>query len=299
MTTPLITADAVYSGFSAVFDSLTINDIVSVTPAANVKKIIAQGGGMVDMSLIAEQYREPTVKLAALNIGAIMTAVSATLGLAVASSAKIQYQLRADGGTFDAAANHISLSTAKGFLLPVSIRMEQDSEQGAQIELEFWPLVTSTNPPLIVNISQALTGTPAVAALFRLGPVGFEGSVLGGVKSVAVNFGLEYKPFRAGGQTGAAVGFIRKRNPTIEIETTNQRILSSIGFGISGISTGLTIGCAQIGYALTGLNHTKITMATGSYEITDAGYSGEGDAMAKITATATGTLTVANSTNLA
>ena len=71
------------------------------------------------------------------------------------------------------------------------------------------------------------------------------------------------------------------------------------GFGITGISTGLTVGCAQIGYALSGSNHTKITMATGSYEVTDAGYSGDGDAMAKITATATGTLTVANSTNLA
>mgnify|MGYP000997374932 CR=1 FL=1 len=43
MTTPAVTVDAVYSGFSAVFDSLTINDVVSVTPSANVKKIIAQG----------------------------------------------------------------------------------------------------------------------------------------------------------------------------------------------------------------------------------------------------------------
>lgn len=299
MTTPTITADAVYSSFPAKFDSLLIRDVVAVNPSANVKKIIAQAGGSVDPGLIAEAYREPVVDITALDLGTILSACSPVTGLAVGTSAKIQYQLRSDGGTFDATSNHVTLSTAKGFLHPESISAKQDEDKGAEIQLKFWPLCTSTNPPLIVNISQALTSTPNISALYRLGPISFEGSVLGGVQSASAKFGMEYKPFRAGGQVGAFNGYIRKRAPVLEFETTNQAILSQIGFGITGISTGLTMGFQLIGTALTSLAHVKLTVATGSYEVTDAGVSAEGDAMAKVTVSATGTISVSTSAALA
>jgi hypothetical protein len=299
MATPAFTTDSVYSSYPAKFDSLLIRDVVSVNPSANVKKIVAMAGGSVDPGLIAEQYREPVVDLTALDLGTILAACSATAGLAVSTSAKIQYQLRSDGGTFDGSSNHVTLSTAKGFLHPESISAKQDEEKGAEIQLKFWPLCTSTNPPLIVNISQALTSTPNINALYRLGPVSFEGSVVGGVQSASCKFGIDYKPFRAGGQIGAFEGFIRKRAPVLEFETTNQAILAQIGFGITGLSTGFTMGFQLIGTALASSAHVKITVATGSYEVTDAGVSGEGDAMAKVTVTATGTLSVSTSSALA
>ena len=150
---------------------------------------------------------------------------------------------------------------------------------------------TSTNPPLIVNISQNLTGSPNVSALFKLGPVTFEGSALGGVQSVSIKSGLEYKPFRAGGSAYAGDGYIRKKAPTIEIETTNLKVVSAIGMGITGMSSGISVGLAKMGYALTDAEHVLCGQSAGSFEITDAGVSGEGDAMAKITATGAGALT--------
>lgn len=299
MSTPAITSDAVYSSFPAKFDSLLIRDVISVNPSANVKKIVAMAGGSVDPGLIAEQYREPTVDLTALDLGTILAACSPVNGLAIGTSSLIQYQLRSDGGTFDVYSNHVSLSTAKGFLHPDTISAKQDEDKGAQISLKYWPLCTSTNPPLIVNISQALTSTPNIAALYRLGPVSFEGSVVGGVQSASVKCGIEYKPFRAGGQVGAFAGFIRKRAPTFEFETTNQRILSSIGFGITAISTGCTIGFQLIGTALASSAHVLFTASAGSYEVTDAGVSAEDDAMARVTVTLTGTLSVSTSSALA
>lgn len=292
MASPAITANAVFSAFPAIFDSLTIPDIVSVTPSAGVKKIIARAGGSVDPNLIAEAVRESMVDLTALDLGAILTAVSGVNGLPVSSAAKIQYQQRSDGGTFTGTGTHITLSTAKGFLWVESISAKQDDDQGAQIGLKFAPLVTGSNPPLIVNASQNLTGTPGVAALYRLGPVTFETSVLGGIQSATCNFGMDYKPFRAGGQVGAGVGFIRARNPTFEFETTNVAILSQIGMGIIGITDGCSLGFQLIGTALTDAAHVLLTIATGSYEVTDAGVSGEGDAMAKVTVTATGTIAI-------
>lgn len=299
MTTPAFTTDSVYSTYPAKFDSLLIRDVVNVNPSANVKKIIAMAGGAVDPGLIAEQVREPVVDITALDLGTILAACSPTTGLAVSTLAKIQYQLRSDGGTFSGSSDHVSLSTAKGFLHPESISAKQDEEKGAELMLKFWPQITSTNPPLIVNVSQALTSTPNISALYRLGPVSFEGSVVGGVQSASVKFGIDYKPFRAGGQIAAGVGFIRKRTPTFEFETTNQAILSQIGFGISGISTGCTLGFQLIGTALASAAHVLLTISTGSYEVTDAGASADGDAMAKVTVTATGTISCSTSSALA
>lgn len=299
MTTPVITADSVFSSFPAKFDSLLIRNVLNVNPSANVKKIIAHAGGSVDPGLIAEQYREPTVDITACDLGTILAACSPVSGLAIGTSALIQYQLRSDGGTFDGSSNHVTLSTAKGFLHPDTISAKQDEDKGAEISLKFWPLCTSTNPPLIVNVSQALTSTPNVASLYRLGPVSFEGDVLGGVQSASVKCGIDYKPIRAGGQVGAFNGYIRKRSPTFEFETTHQRILSSIGFGISAISTGCTIGFQLIGTALASSAHVLFTASAGSYEVTDAGVSAEGDAMAKVTVTVTGTLSVSTAAALA
>lgn len=291
MTTPLQTADAVYSSYPAIFDALTIADVVDVRPSANVQKIVAYAGGLVTPDLIAEVNREPVVDLTAQDMETILDAVDIMNGLACSSAVKIQYQLRADGGTFSGAGNHMSLSTAKGFLHVVSIDARQDDQNAARIALKFWALKTSSNPPLIVNISQNLTDSPNVSALFKLGPVTFEGSALGGVQSVSIKTGLEYKPFRAGGSAYAGDGYIRKKAPTIEIETTNLKVVSAIGMGITGMSSGISVGLAKMGYALTDAEHVLCGLAAGSYEITDAGVSGEGDAMAKITATGAGALT--------
>lgn len=293
MATPAITADSVFSVYPAVFDSLTIVDVVDVRPSSNVQKIVAMAGGAVDQQLIAEVLREPAVELSALDLETVLAAVNIMTGLAIGTSAKIQYQLRADGGTFSGAGNHVSLTTAKGFLHVTSIDAKQDDQAGAKIGLKFYALKTSTNAPLIINISQNLSGTPDVTSLYKLGPVTFEGSVLGGVQSVSVKTGIEYKPFRAGGAVYAGDGYIRKRAPTIEIETTNVAIVNSIGFGLSAISAGISVGLAKYGLALSAEEHVLLGLAAGSYEITDAGVSGEGDAMAKITVTGTGLLTAA------
>lgn len=294
MATPANTADSVFSSFPAVFDSLTIPDVIDVRPSTNLQKIIAYAGGSVDPALIAEAYREPSVDLSALNLGLILTSVSPNTGLKISSASKIQYQLRDDGGTFAGAGTHVNMTTAKGFLHADSIEAKQDDQAGAKLALKYWPLAVGSNPPLVVNKDVSVSGTPGVAALYRLGPVGYEGAVLGGVQSVSVKFGMEYKPFRAGGQVGAFEGFIRKRAPTIEIETTNMAIVAQIGMGIIAIASGLTVGFQFIGSALTAADHVLIGIPAGSYEITDAGVSGEGDAMAKITVTAAGGLLTCN-----
>jgi hypothetical protein len=293
MATQAITADAVYSSFPAKFDNLLIRDVTDVRPSVNLQKIVAMAGGSVDPGLIAEVSREPAVDLSALDIGLILASVPIETGMVIGTAAKIQYQARSDGGTLDSGSNHITLSTAKGFLHIDSMEARQDDQAGAKLAMKFWALVTGSNAPLIVNISQALTSTPLVSALYKLGPVTFEGSILGGVQSVSVKTGMEYKPFRAGGQYAAGEGFVRKRAPTIEIETTNIAIVNSIGFGIIGITAGTTVGFAKMGVPLVTAAHVLCGLSAGSYEITDAGVSGEGDAMAKITITGAGALLTA------
>src|SRR3990167_8062667 len=79
----------------------------------------------------------PVATLSAVGLGAVLTGVSPTVGLAVSTLAKIQFQARADGGAFQSGSNHVTMSSTKGMLIPESIQAQQDDQNPALIQLKF------------------------------------------------------------------------------------------------------------------------------------------------------------------
>lgn len=285
--------------YPAVFGGLTLTHVTNVEPAHEVQKMVARAGGATDPGKVVEISREPTVSLTGHNLGAILTAVSATLGLPVTTSWKAQYQHKADGGTFTGNGANVTLSGTKGMLLIDSVSAQQDEKDPLGVMLKFYALwdgstVDGNGDPLPISVAtgQNLSGSPAVGAIYKLGKVVVEGTALGGLQSAKATFGVGYSVTRAGGEKAARIGTIDKRDPVLEAEAHNLAIVAALGHGGSQASSGMTIYFRQIGYADGATQHVSVSLGAGLYEVTPMGTDAEGKAKSKITLTGTGTVSI-------
>lgn len=281
-----------FSTFPAVFDAVTLTDVVNVTPSAEIKKIVATAGGALDPGKIAAIGLDPTVALSILDLSKLAS-ISPILGLACSSSVKIQFQQRSDGGAFQSGSNHVTMTSIKGMLLPESIQAQQDDQSAALLQLKYYGLKSGSTPSMAINLSQALTGTPAVAKIYKLGPVVIDGTILGGVQRSQVNFGLQYTTKKANGDTEPTVGSIVKRAATAEISAANLSLANAADFGLIVCSSGITIYFLDANELPASSAHLAITFGAGStYELADVPAQGEQDAETRLMITAKGSLTV-------
>lgn len=287
-----LTAIERFSTFPAIFDAVTLTDVVNVTPSAEIKKIVATPGGSLDPGKIAGIARDPVVALSCLNLAQLAN-ISPILGLACSSSVKIQFQQRADGGAFQSGSNHVTMTSAKGMLLPESIQAQQDDQSPALLQLKYYGLKSGSTPAMAINLSQALTGTPAVAKIFKLGPVVIDGVILGGVQRSQVNFGLQYTTKRANGDTDPSVGSIVKRSATAEISAANISLANAADFDLIACATSIVVYFLDANELPASNAHIAITFPAGStYELADVPAQGEQDAETRLMITAKGSVSV-------
>src|SRR3990167_6805010 len=282
-----------FSIYPAIFDALTIPDVVNVTPSAAIQKMVVTPGGALDPGLIALVSLDPVATLSAVGLGAVLTGVSPTVGLAVSTLAKIQLQARADGGAFQSGSNHVTMSSTKGMLIPESIQAQQDDQNPALIQLKYYGLKSGSNPPMQINVAQALSGSPAVAAAYKLGPVVIDGVILGGVQRSQLNFGLTYQTKRANGDTAPSVGSITKRAATGEITAGNFSLANAGGFGLTACVVGITAFFLRSDQLPASSTHLAVTSPAGStYELAEVPGQGDQDAETRLMITAAGPLTI-------
>lgn len=282
-----------YSIYPAVFDALTIPDVVNVTPSTAIQKMIVTPGGALDPGKIALVSLDPVATLSAVGLGVVLTAVSPTAGLAISSLAKIQFQARADGGAFQSGSSHVTISSVKGMLIPESIQAQQDDQNPALIQLKYYGLKSGSNPPMQINLAQPLGGSPAVAAVYKLGPVVIDGVILGGVQRSQVNFGLMYQTKRANGDTAPSIGSIMKRAATGEITADNLSLAYAAGFGLIVCASGITLYFLRSDALPTDNVHLAVTFpAASTYELAEVPGQGDQDAETRLMITAAGPISI-------
>jgi hypothetical protein len=272
-----------FTSYPAIFDAVTIADIENVAPSQTLQMLVANAAGLVDPQKKATISVEPRVGFSTKNFDNVLSGVGLMTGLAIATTGEIQYQKRIDGGLFAGNLAHVTLNSTKGFLHIESLRARQDEQQPAVMSLVYHALRVGTNAPFVVNLSQTLSGTPAVTNLYKLGPVVFEGTTLADVQGATVNTGIRYTPKRAAGNTAAAVGSITRREPTIELELDNLEIAGTVSFGGTlAVSTGLDIYFQRVGSAAAATDHIKVAVTAGVYYVPDISDGGENDAGIKL-----------------
>lgn len=281
----------VYAGPTTVY----ANQLDSVEVNPGIELIESFAAGAVDPQLIATAFAENKVSITSRDVSTLLGAISISAGLALTSSV-VQWNKRADGGTFAGSGSHITLSSTGGFIYPTEISVKQDDKEGASIKLDLCPTWDGTNLPLVVNTSQSLVGSPAANAVHALGPVIFEGAQLGGVQSLSVKTGIEVAFKRQDGELYSRIVCIVKRKPMIEVELVNLGISSTLTLGKTyAVSTGticylqkVTAGGARV--AVGTQEHVSFTTAAGAYRLDSMNGSKGDHANLKLTILPTGTL---------
>ncbi|MES2793213.1 MAG: hypothetical protein V4719_26625 [Planctomycetota bacterium] len=287
------------------FDDLVINQLDQVDPSPGIEALIAMGGGTVDQLLIATAYAEPKVKVTSRDTQTVLAGCNFGSGRSIETLAKLQYQLRQNGGIYAGAGAHMTLTSTLGFLYIEEFGAKQDDKEGADISCTYVPLFDGTNLPLVVNTNQSLTGAAAANSVHAMSKVIFENSQLEGVQSFRVKSGLEVEIKRADGELYPRICVIKKRAPTIEVECLNLGIISTLTLGgtypiTNGLAAYLQRVVAGGGrYAANTNNHISARATAGSYKVESLSGSKGDNTMVKITAMQTGgPLTIATATTI-
>jgi hypothetical protein len=196
---------------------------VRISPNSN-KSEITPGGG-IDRQHIATAHSEPTVKILTSDFETVFANVDIGTGYcsntdsAETAASIFQFQRREDCGTFDGAGNatHQVATGQKGFTACESIHAEQDSLEGAQIDLNHWALSEDGYIEPLEFSKIALELTTTFVSLYHLGPVYLNAVQWLGVQNITVRPGIVYQEKRMSGNPFAQIGSIVARNPEILI----------------------------------------------------------------------------------
>lgn len=269
-----IQATQLYSAYPSVFGALTIPDTIDTDVTAGVQQIAERAAGSLHVQARGLASLENMVSVTCLNLGHLGT-ISPVFGLRVGSTSKIQYQRRdrSGGGAFGS-SGHLTLVSALGELIPDSIRASQDEQNAAKFSLKFWPLWNGTdvdslgNPLPLQCIVQALAGTPAIAAMYKLGPTVIDGDIVGAVQEATVNFGLAYKVTRGNGESAAREGALYTDDPTINFSAKNTDLMTAItNVGMMKIDGTVTQYFRRVGQAAGASAHASFSLTNPTLEL--------------------------------
>lgn len=280
--------------YPARFNSVALNQVDNQSFSPGIQALIAQAGGTVDPGLDAVAEVDSRWKFTSRDVQQVLTNVSLASGLEITSGAKMQFQRRKHAGVFESGSAHFVLTSTVGLLWIEEFGFEQSSKEGGDVALQYAALFDGSNDPTVVNVSQALVGTPAVNAVHTLGPVVMEGAQLPGVKKWRCKTGIEVTVEPSDGEVASRIIAIQKRMQTIEIELRNMTFLSTLSVGAykKAISSGITCYGQKVlagGHVVAWgtAAHIATAVTQGTYTVEEiAGAKGD-NANVKITVLAT------------
>ena len=202
--------------YAAQIGDLLFQDIKSTSFRSASRKSVPIPGGAIHPSAVINCASDPVIGFTTCNLDAAFgssPSVSVwegykvdTVGVPTAATL-IQFQKRNFGGSFipTGTAQHAVGTSTRGILIPRSLSVAIDDEQGAQAAFEYMPLsTTGILEPVTWSTASALTSSALFGGLWYLGPVrrGLLGSSLSdmaGLINLEINFGIDFRSPRADG----------------------------------------------------------------------------------------------------
>lgn len=243
-----------------------INQIQSYDIDPGILTMVHCGDGQVDYQHAAVLAQEPRMAFATTAIARAL-GIAGISGYAVAAAADFYFQKVAAGGTRTGGATSLKLTTSKGILIPTSL--EADNDNYARLGMEL--IALSTDGAAAALTPAADQTMPAITATdqgFVVGPIAINGTVMEGVESLSVNFGLGLVVKRDGGEVYPTFAGILKRKPSLTFRTTNVGLMASLGQAVAQGITDSTFYLRKVSkngdrVALITAEHVKISLDDG------------------------------------
>lgn len=216
-------------------NSAQLNQIQSDSLDTGIETVLFGGDGKVDREFAAVMFQQP---IATFSTTAIARAL-AEAGISAAAigtdpaTADLYYQQAAPGGTRLTGGNSTRVRISKGMLTPRTI--DAQDRQIATISYELGAISTDgTTAPLTIAASQTMPTLLAADQAFTVGPASINGTSLGGVQSLSIDFGLQLMIVSGGGEAYPTFIGIATRQPTIRVRTLDVDLAASLQVAAQG-----------------------------------------------------------------
>lgn len=211
-------------------DATQINQIQSSQIDPGVETVLFGGDGKVDNQYAAAMFQQPTLRFTTTAIARALTAAGIS-GVAIGASPAVAdawFQQAAAGGTRVTGLNSTRLRMTKGLLVPRAITATD--RQIASISYELAAVsADGTTSPLAVTLSQTMPTLSAADQAFTVGSASLNGTAIGDVKSLSIDFGLQLMIEGGGGEAYPTFVAIQRRAPKIRLRTLNLDLASGLG----------------------------------------------------------------------
>ncbi len=212
------------------------------TAAAISRRFVS---GAVDPKANILVSADPRVSFGTRDLATYFGTISPTVGLALTGAgATFRLQERSTlDGVWETSTTHETFTCSTGLILPRRISASQDDQDGAVLESELVVLYDGSTQPIVHNtgVDFATAPTPAFTSEFFLGPVYHNGSEIGGVTQVSVDFGINFAPRRVSGQYFATKGAIVQRAPMFTFTILKVDARSAINKFIAAITSSFAV----------------------------------------------------------
>lgn len=189
-------------------------------------------------------------------------------GYTVGAAADLWLQRIAAGGTRMTGTNSTKWTISAGLLLPQSISCDQGGV--ARYSMRLWGISTDgVTAPLVGTGAATMAAPTALDQLFTLGPVKINGTAVGGIQSMTLDFGITPHVVMADGEPYPTFVGIESIRPTIQFSTVhaNQALAASLGQFVAQGATDSVVYLRRV--AKNGIRVADATLQHVSFSIDD------------------------------
>lgn len=275
----------------ATAQTLDLRQVSSVSISHNTTETpVVPAGALTPAAYLTPRSR-PVVEIATMDLATFFGTVSPSSGLLCDEASVLRYQKRSlGGGGFEAGTDHITATAQRGFLYPMNLSAEVDSETGAQLTASFVPLSNGTADPLVYASSVDFTGapTPTFSSAFFLASPYHNGVEIPGVQSISLDFGIEFRPAPSSPGTFDVIGSkvrqipvcsfsVAKADEEATMEVIGEAVNTSFAFYLQKADT------AGDRVAAATAQHFKLSFTAGKFTRTEIRGSGNDDIAVQFT----------------
>ena len=261
--------------YAADVNGTMIDQVSSFGVDSGLEQFLLLADGGVDPTYSAVKGLVPKISFSTHAVAAALAV--AGMNAASVTAASFFFQKLAEGGTRASGSSHLKLALTKGMIFPRSL--SAGHAEPAELSYEVLCLTDGGGVPVTISKNQALTGSPVVDQLYVAGPVKINGTLLAGVQSIKIDFGIKEVVLGGDGEVYPSFAAIMTRAPKITIELLDLDILADLT--IAGAAQGATDTVIYLRKVEAG--GTRVADATAehiSFSI-DAGHIGIGNSGAK------------------
>jgi hypothetical protein len=214
-----------------------LSELTDTTPAANIDMLVGKAAGHPDPLFLANQGVKPDVRFNTPQLKTILDLCSTAFVADLSGgNTDLFYKQVTNLGVRLAAAttSHLRFRMASSVLYWTSIGAQH--QQIASLAGRIVPIYNGTNAPIVPAGSLALSGTPAAAEYYTLGPVVINTVTLPGVQSWTLDLGIRVMEVSSDGDVYTTFCAIQEREPVLEVTSLETGAWATYGLDGTAVS---------------------------------------------------------------